>query len=269
MSDVENNFKESMDWNYYIDSLKKFNNLNESNITNNDFLLNKYEYGKRKTKYLFEFYAPFDYVNKEARIVIVGITPGWTQAKNIHNFMLSQIKKGVTNKELLEKEAKYKASFCGRMKQNLVRKLDDIGISESYLKESSSELWLSKRNLFHPTSLLRFPVFVKKNAQSTNKYDNYGGHIPPILSIEGLKNRILKTFYEEEIKQISNKSLIIPLGTAVSNVMRNLISENKIEKDRCILDFPHPTTGFGQIKGDEKFEVDKEKFKKKVLDWFE
>jgi len=180
MSDVENNFKESMDWNDYINLLKidDFEKIRIMN-DNNPFLLNKYEYGKRKTNYLFEFYAPFDYINEEAKIVIVGITPGWTQTEEMHKFILNKIKEETTDEKSLKKEAKYNASFSGRMRKNLEKKLDAIGIDQALNLTSSSELWSSKKNLFHPTSLLRFPVFIEKKGE----YVDYGGHVPPILEV--------------------------------------------------------------------------------------
>ena len=53
----------------FLNALKK---INKSIVTNNKFLINKE--GNIKI-----YYAPFDYVNSKAKIMIVGITPGFQQ----------------------------------------------------------------------------------------------------------------------------------------------------------------------------------------------
>ena len=55
----------------YLNQIKALKKINKSIVTNNKFLINKE--GNIKI-----YYAPFDYVNSKAKIVIVGITPGLT-----------------------------------------------------------------------------------------------------------------------------------------------------------------------------------------------
>ena len=52
-----------------IRSLKK---INKSMITNKNFLI-------KKENNIEIYYAPFDYINSKAKIMIVGITPGLQQ----------------------------------------------------------------------------------------------------------------------------------------------------------------------------------------------
>ncbi|WP_197474773.1 hypothetical protein, partial [Oleiphilus sp. HI0079] len=65
------------------------------------------------------FYAPMDHINPEARIVLVGITPGITQAKNAYEAAQSSLNEGASLKEALE-TAKLTASFSGTMRKNLI-----------------------------------------------------------------------------------------------------------------------------------------------------
>ena len=65
-------------------------------------------------------YAPFDHVNRDARIVIVGMTPGRQQAANALRAAQVALMKGMPL-DKAAKEAKVFASFSGSMRGNLVR----------------------------------------------------------------------------------------------------------------------------------------------------
>ena len=80
-----------------IKSLKK---INKSTITNNKFLVNKEDN-------IEIYYAPFDYINSKAKIMIVGITPGLQQ-------MLQSFE--AVNEGRSLKEVKDLSSFKGSMR---------------------------------------------------------------------------------------------------------------------------------------------------------
>lgn len=61
------------------------------------------------------FYAPFDWVNEQADIVLIGITPGMQQAETAILALQSQLKKGATA-EAAAYAAKSEASFKGEMR---------------------------------------------------------------------------------------------------------------------------------------------------------
>ena len=56
----------------YLKQIKSLKKISKQNIINNKFLINSD--GKIKI-----YYAPFDYINTKAKIMIVGITPGFQQ----------------------------------------------------------------------------------------------------------------------------------------------------------------------------------------------
>ena len=73
------------------------------------------------------FYAPFDTVNPAARIVIVGITPGFQQMEVGFRKVRAALLRGETTDEACA-VAKADASFAGTMRRNLVAMLKDIGL---------------------------------------------------------------------------------------------------------------------------------------------
>lgn len=71
------------------------------------------------------FYAPFDHVNPDARVVLVGITPGRVQALEAIGTARRCLLAGMSESEACER-AKSAASFAGPMRSNLVLLLDHI-----------------------------------------------------------------------------------------------------------------------------------------------
>ena len=94
-----------------IRSLKK---INKSIVTNNKFLINK-------DKNIEIYYAPFDYLNSDAKIMIVGITPGLQQ-------MLQSFQ--VINDGKSLKEVKDLSSFKGSMRTALIKYLDELEVNK-------------------------------------------------------------------------------------------------------------------------------------------
>jgi hypothetical protein len=78
---------------------------------------------------LSTYYIPFEYVNSNAKLVLVGITPGLTQWKNAIAEMQLQLQRGVTMDVALE-ETKKVGAFSGAMRNNLIELLDTIGIQD-------------------------------------------------------------------------------------------------------------------------------------------
>lgn len=105
------------------------------------------------------YYAPFDYVNRNAEIVIVGITPGWRQMENGFRIAREHILKGL-GRVAVCRRAKRAAAFSGAMRNNLLEMLDGIGIPKAMGIGSSGELFTRAHSRVHSTSVLRYPTFV-------------------------------------------------------------------------------------------------------------
>ena len=73
------------------------------------------------------YYAPFDYVNTRARLVLVGVTPGPTQMLESYAIVRDAMRAGRTDDDAL-RSVKAHASFKG-MRKDLARWLDDVGLA--------------------------------------------------------------------------------------------------------------------------------------------
>lgn len=201
------------------------------------------------------YYAPLDYINTQAEIILVGITPGWHQMEIAFRTARENILDGLGRVEVCRR-AKKAAAFSGAMRKNLLEMLDGIGIPKAMGIESSGDLFAHAHMRLHSTSVLRYPVFVDGK--------NYAGHRPPILS-----NSLLKRYVDEEFCgeiEIVHKAFIIPLGKAVNKVLEYLVNQGRISGDLCCFGFPHPSGANAHRKG--QFKAQQQVMKKKVRRWF-
>jgi hypothetical protein len=126
-----------------------------------------------KDKSLEIYYAPFDFLNTQAKIGIVGITPGWTQMESAFRQARAALKNGLTASEALQK-AKVEASFAGSMRNNLVTMLNEIHLSDALGLKSCDGLFSNCSQFVHLTLVIRYPAFVRGH--------NYTGYSPGLFS---------------------------------------------------------------------------------------
>jgi len=176
------------------------------------------------------YYAPFEYMNPSAKIVLVGITPGPTQMVNANNEARRALLAG-KNHEITIKQAKDVGGFSGEpMRSNLINQLNHWNVHKWLGLQDSAELFHSSINLLQTTSLLRYPVFVDDKA--------YRG--TPNMLKQTLLKKYLFDYFVSEIKKF-NDAVFFTLGPEVKKVIDSLIKEGAIEKDKVITGLTHPS----------------------------
>ena len=175
------------------------------------------------------FYAPFDYINFEAKIVICGITPGKQQSIMALQEACKKLNSGATKLETL-RSVKTSASFGGSMRLNLIKLLDFIGLPENLKIKSSSELFGSQSGIVHYTSALRYPVFIS--------LDNYSGS-PSMLSNSFLRKQLEQNLLPE-LSKLGTSTIYIPLGPKVEEALIFSANEGVIREEQILAGLPHP-----------------------------
>ena len=196
-----------------IDEIRKLKNIDTTNIVSKKFLI-------EKDGDIEIYYAPFDYINSKAKIIIVGITPGLQQMTQ----SFQAIKEGKSLKEV-----KDLSSFKGSMRTTLIKYMDELKINKILKIKSCESLFNIDSKYLHTTSLVKYPVF--------DKGKNYSG-------ANILKKKILLEFIEEnflkELKVLQN-SIIIPLGNTVSSTIDYLNTKHQLKLKCFLKGFPHPS----------------------------
>ncbi|MED3972115.1 hypothetical protein COM86_13380 [Priestia megaterium] len=238
---------------YFQQCLPAIQQLHNINFTKEQLLQKDFLIGQEHE--LSMYYSPHnDYINSGAHIVIAGITPGWFQMKTAFQQCISSLAHYQVEQVLYE--TKKTASFSGTMRVNLIDMLDQCGIAKAMGINSAAELFASQRDLLHTTSVLKYPVFYKGK--------NYTGHQPPIER-SALLSRYAFEVFPQELNEIKNPCLIVPLGKAVENVLRKLSSESSFSQHTYLFGFPHPSGANGHRK--RIFEEHLGEFTEIVEDW--
>ena len=197
----------------YLNQIRCLKYINKQSIVHKKFLITK----DKKIKI---YYAPFDYINSKAKIMIVGITPGLQQ-------MLQSYE--VINKGGSLKKVKDLSSFKGSMRTGLIKYLDELKINKILKIKTSESLFDKHSKYLHTTSLVKYPVF--------DKGKNYSG--ANIQKKEILMNFIEQNFLKE-LKQLK-KTIVVPLGNTVSSTIEYLDNKYNLNLTCFLKGFPHPS----------------------------
>jgi hypothetical protein len=180
------------------------------------------------------YYVPFEQINPGARVVLIGITPGFTQMRIAYEVARDGLRDGLSHEEILERVDET-ASFAGSMRSNLNRMLDDLGLPGMLGIDHSEQLFAEHSGLIHSTSALRNPVFVAGR--------NYTGSSPRIAETPLLRQEVVTTL-GPELAQVPD-AIVIPLGRAAQSALELLVADGVVARERCCLGFPHPSGANG------------------------
>lgn len=178
------------------------------------------------------YYAPFEYINPSARIVLVGITPGPTQMVNANNEARRALQAGKSSTESVQ-AAKSVGAFSGEpLRSNLINQLNHWGFHKWLGLTDSADLFSTSHHLVQTTSLLRYPVFVKD--------DDYRGS--PDMTKHPLLRKYLLENFAAEVEELKD-AVFVGLGPQVQSVLDRLIQERVLNPDRVIASMlPPPET---------------------------
>jgi len=180
------------------------------------------------------FYDACDWVNTSAKVMLVGITPGFHQATEGLREAQRCLREGLTNEETL-RCANTVGSFSGPMRANLVTMLDGIGLAGALGLSSSAQLFGADRHLLASASAISYPVFVNG--------ENYGGSNPSLTRHPLLRSLVRACLGARA--GMAARALVVPLGKAAQDAVALLIADGLLDQGRCLLGFPHPSGANG------------------------
>lgn len=198
------------------------------------------------------YYTPLEYVNPDAKLIIVGITPGLHQMKRAYSTV---IEASGTDEDILRR-VKREASFHGSMRKNLVAMLDELKLAALFEIETCGRLFNTHSHLLHSTSILPRAVF--------HKGRNYNGSTPKILA-NSMLQKYTEQYFPGNIEGIE-ETLMVPLGVNVQKVLESLMARGLIKRHRLLRGFPHPSGGNGHRS--RQFAENKDRMMQEVKEFF-
>jgi hypothetical protein len=197
---------------------------------------------------------PWDWVNTEARIMLVGITPGAFQATEALREAQACLRSGCSAEETLRR-ADATGSFAGPMRSNLVMMLDGIGLPEALGVDSSARLFDTHHHLAALCSAIDYPVFVNGR--------NYGG-ASPSLARDPLLRSLVRASLGARIAMTQN-ALVVPLGKAAQEAVTLLAADGLVSAGQRLTGFPHPSGANGHRA--RQYEANRESLARQVAQW--
>lgn len=180
------------------------------------------------------YYAPWDWVNTTAKIMLVGITPGAYQATEALREAQACLRAGRSNEETLRR-ADAAGSFSGPMRTHLVSMLDGIGLADALGVDSTARLFGTHHHLAALCSAIDYPVFVNGR--------NYSGAGPPLARHPVLRSLVRVSLGTRVA--MTPGALVVPLGKAAQSAVSLLAADGLIDPGRSLTGFPHPSGGNG------------------------
>jgi hypothetical protein len=175
-------------------------------------------------------WAPFDFINRSAELVLVGLTPGRTQAANAIEALQRALIAGKTKDEALE-IAKSTASFSGSMRSSLVAMLDAVGVPAQFGRATAQDFFAPGSGLVHFTSALRYPVYLANG-------DNYSGAPDPLG--HPVLRAMIESHLAEEAATLPN-AVWVPLGKGAAASLHHLVGRGALDGRRVLSGLPHPS----------------------------
>ena len=181
------------------------------------------------------YYAPFDHVNRQADIIIVGITPGRTQM----NRSINALKLAMDREQDIDtalKSVKQHASLSGSMRPRIVEMLNRLGYAKLLDIKCCSGLWAEHNHRVHFCSVLEYPIFVNGK--------DYCGQ-PQLFNTPELKQLLFDEFVHD-LSTINPNAVIVPLGEIVAAVLTTLLQQDHIPQQLTtfqnkVVAPPHPS----------------------------
>jgi hypothetical protein len=176
-------------------------------------------------------YAPFDWINAQAAIVVVGITPGQHSLDAAFQAARAALLEGRSQEEAARR-AKQTGSFSN-MRRLIAQMLDSLHVNTILGINSTLTLFGgADASLLHSTSCVRYPVLYKNKEKR-----NYTGHSRPLMNYQPFREYV-ERMLAGELRMLP-RALVVPCGEAVSQALGHLITRGDLKESRCLMGFPH------------------------------
>jgi hypothetical protein len=181
-------------------------------------------------------YTPFEHIERKARLVLVGITPGPTQLDLSYVEAGRLIRSGASD-EVILREAKRVAGFGGSsMRPNLIRMLNHFDFAGIFGLREVEAFWGSDAHLLHSTSVVPHAAFRKDRM--------FAGSFANVMASPVFRESFLRDFVGS-IPELNPDARFIALGQTPREALDWCVANGHLSRDRVLGAFAHPSTNGG------------------------
>lgn len=182
------------------------------------------------------FYIPFEFVNRAARLVIVGITPGPNQITEAYRTAQAKLRDGA-GEEVVLREAKRAGSFgSSTMRPNLIKMLDAFGFPDLLGLGSCAALWEEEFGLLHATSVVPHAAF--RNGKP------FAGSFSDIQRSEVFR-RGFEEHFVPSLASLPRTALYLALGPTPLEALKHCATCGHLGHDQIVGALAHPSSSGG------------------------
>lgn len=180
-------------------------------------------------------YIPFEHVAREAKLVIVGITPGTTQLKAAYDAFRFRAMAGRSDDEA-RAVAKEAGAFAGAMRTRLISMLEHLDIHRRLGIASARDLWGSASALLHSTSVVPHAAFDGKK--------HFNDSFNVVMSSPLLRGSFEKDFVPS-LALLRDDAHYIALGPTPRDALLHCADAGVIRREQILGLLPHPAGSSG------------------------
>lgn len=181
-------------------------------------------------------YIPFEYVNRSARLVIVGITPGNTQLELAYANAQELLRAGTSHDEILCEVKKVGAFGGASMRPNLLKMLRHFRFDALLGIDDIAALWGQNAHLLHSTSVVPHAAF-KAGARFNGSFDE-------IMRVPLLKQCFMDCFVPSAA-EMDPDAVFIALGPCPQAALEWCVGNGVLQRRQVLGAFCHPSSAGG------------------------
>jgi hypothetical protein len=184
-------------------------------------------------------WAPFEPLNTQAEIVLVGLTPGYSQALKALHSLRGGLRRGMSASRALV-EAKIAGAFAGDIRDPLERMLNFMEIPQRMGVRDAASLLDQHGMRVHLTSALRYPVFKVGEDAGAAERKGYSG-AGRMLRTPWMR-QMVETLLADELLALPN-ARVFPMGQPARAAVEHLVARGVLSGERVYYSMQHPSPG--------------------------
>lgn len=181
-------------------------------------------------------YTPFEYINRGAKLVIVGITPGNTQLALSYGKAQELLRQGHAE-DLILREVKKAGAFGGpSMRPNLLKLLRHFHFDQLLGISDVESLWGSNADLLQSTSVVPHAAF-KAGKMFAGSFDEVLAS--PLLS------ECFRDCFVPSVREMESDTLFVGLGPCPEAALDWCVHNGALQRKQVLGAFCHPSSAGG------------------------